>query len=314
MVTTLQPQTPHTIKLEFADEPVTSFGGLVLAERAAARLGLWRTLENILPLRQGQFSWLSGIKAMVMGLLSGAQGTYATQALRQGEQTCVRALIEQVERAVLRPLKLHAPALVLADSLHGDEPTLKPLEAAHCRPWRVCPKPPGRRAGRAASWGGAPRGPASAGCKAKPGRPSVCWWGFRREGEMIEGQDDCEDGAQRRVRRVGKPRRKRDQKSPDSPAPEPAARPAAALSGPQDPCGMKAKEVQSGLTALSQPFAQTPLKDQGGSIFFGLSLSSRGWTAILRGRFYAGRVGDTDGSGRLHIRPGKAPWRLRLTA
>lgn len=241
MVTTLQPKTPHTIKLEFADEPVTSFGGLVLAERAAARLGLWRTLENILPLRQGQFSWLSGIKAMVMGLLSGAQGTYATQALRQdesllsllslpgapeevtawrmlrplgelpeknsldrvqaivarrtlekmarpelllegfvplfpdgsllegsprregtkyirekgsgliwsavfvgpvlcaqrlagegqGEQSCVRAMIEQVHRAILRPLKLHAQTLVLADSLHGDEPTLAQLEAAH---------------------------------------------------------------------------------------------------------------------------------------------------------------------------------------
>jgi len=241
MVTTLQPKTPHTIKLEFADEPVTSFGGLVLAERAAARLGLWRTLENILPLRQGQFSWLSGIKAMVMGLLSGAQGTYATQALRQdesllgmlslraapeevtawrmlkplgelpkkdsldrvqaivarrtlekmarqglllegfvplfpdgsllegsprregtkyirekgsglmwsavfvgpvlcaqrlagegqGEQSCVRALIEQVDRAILKPLKLHAQTLVLADSLHGDEPTLAQLEAAH---------------------------------------------------------------------------------------------------------------------------------------------------------------------------------------
>ena len=39
MVTTLQPKTPHTIKLEFADEPVTSFAGLALAERAAARLG-----------------------------------------------------------------------------------------------------------------------------------------------------------------------------------------------------------------------------------------------------------------------------------
>ena len=44
MVTTLQPKTPHTIKLDFSDEPVTSFGGLVLAERTAARMGLWTTL------------------------------------------------------------------------------------------------------------------------------------------------------------------------------------------------------------------------------------------------------------------------------
>jgi hypothetical protein len=240
MVTTLQPKTPHTIKIEFSDEPVTSFGGLALAEKTAARLGLWRTLEGILPQRQGNFSWLSGIKSMVMGLLSGAQGTYATQALRndeallgllslsaapeevtawrmlkplgemapkeslervhtilarrvlekvsrpdlllegfvplfadgsllegsarregtkyirekgrglmwsavfvgpvlcaqrlagegQGEQTCVRAMLDEVDHAILKPLKLHEKTLVLGDSLHGDEPTLKQLETA----------------------------------------------------------------------------------------------------------------------------------------------------------------------------------------
>jgi len=241
MVTTLQPKTPHTIKIEFAQEPVTSFGGLVLAEKAAARLGLWRTLAGILPERRGDYDWLSAVKSMIMGLLSGAQGTYATQALRQdesllsmlsldaapeevtawrmlkplgeraaqeslgrvqailarralekmarsdlllegfvplfadgsllegsarregtkyirdkgrglmwsavfvgpvlcaqrlagqgqGEQSCVRAMIDEVDRAVLRPLKLHAKTLALADSLHGDEPTLAQLEAAH---------------------------------------------------------------------------------------------------------------------------------------------------------------------------------------
>jgi hypothetical protein len=240
MVTTLQQRTPHTIKIEFAAEPVTGFGGLILAEKAAARLGLWRTLAGILPARQGDYDWLSAVKSMVMGLLSGARGTYATQALRQdesllkmlalraapeevtawrmlkplgelasqeslervqaivarralekmarpelllegfvplfpdgsllegsprregtkyirekgrglmwsavfvgpvlcaqrlagegqGEQSCVRAMIEQVDRAVLKPLGLHAKALVLADSLHGDEPTLAQLEAA----------------------------------------------------------------------------------------------------------------------------------------------------------------------------------------
>jgi hypothetical protein len=219
---------------------VTSFGGLVLAEKTAARLGLWRTLAGILPRRQGDYDWLSAVKSMVMGLLSGAQGTFATQSLRQdesllgllslagapeevtawrmlkplgelsppasiqrvhsiaarrtlekmprrdlllegfvplfpdgsllegsarregtktirdkgsgliwsavfvgpvlcaqrlagegqGEQSCVRAMIEQVDRAILKPLKLHAKTLVLADSLHGDEPTLAQLEAA----------------------------------------------------------------------------------------------------------------------------------------------------------------------------------------
>jgi hypothetical protein len=82
MVTTLQPKTPHTIKIEFAAEPVTSFGGLALAEKTAARLGLWRTLAGILPARRGDYDWLSAIKSMIVGLLSGAQGTYATQALR----------------------------------------------------------------------------------------------------------------------------------------------------------------------------------------------------------------------------------------
>jgi hypothetical protein len=49
----------------------------------------------------------------------------------QGEQTCVRAMIEDVDRTILKPLKLHDQTLVLADSLHGDEPTLAQLEAAH---------------------------------------------------------------------------------------------------------------------------------------------------------------------------------------
>ena len=53
MVTTLQPKTPHTIKLDFSEEPVTSFGGLVLAEKTAARLRLWSTLAGLLPARQG---------------------------------------------------------------------------------------------------------------------------------------------------------------------------------------------------------------------------------------------------------------------
>jgi Transposase DDE domain group 1 len=240
MVTTLQPKTPHTFKIEFADEPVTSFGGLVLAEKTAAGLGLWRTLAGLLPARRGEYDWPSAVKALIMGLLSGAQGTYATQALRQdaalldllslagapeevtawrmlkplgefpeqgslgrvqaiaarrtlakmarrelvlegfvpifpdgtllegsgrreatkfipekgcglmwstvfvgpvlaaqrlagvgeGEQSCVRAMLAEVDQAVLKPLKLHAQGLVLADSLHGDDPTLSQLEAA----------------------------------------------------------------------------------------------------------------------------------------------------------------------------------------
>jgi hypothetical protein len=240
MVTTLQPKTPHTIKLEFADEPVTSFAGLVLAERLATRLRLWSTLAGELPARRGDYDWPTILKSLIMGLLSGAQGTFAAQALRQdqallnllalsgapeeatvwrtledlgrfqqngalpkvqallarralaqlgrqdlllegfvpvfadgtllegsparegtktipdkgrgllwstvfvgpllaaqrlaaageGEQSGVRAMLEAVDQRVLRPLKLHARALVLMDSLHGDQPTLAQLEAA----------------------------------------------------------------------------------------------------------------------------------------------------------------------------------------
>lgn len=89
-MTTLQQKKPspvkssHTVKIEYCDEPVSSFGGLVLAERLAERLRLWRTLEGVLPQWRGKgFSWLEFVKSVMMGLLSGSQGTYATQALRQ---------------------------------------------------------------------------------------------------------------------------------------------------------------------------------------------------------------------------------------
>jgi hypothetical protein len=240
MVTTLHPKRPHTIKIEFAPhEPVTSLGGLALAERMAMRLGLWRLLEERLPERRGQYDWSTCIKAQVLGLLSGGQGTYGAEGLRndpallkllslgaapeeatvwrtledlgrfqeegllpeiqlrvgrttlgrmrradllledlfvpvfndgsllegsgrregtkwikekgsgllwsttyvgpvlvaqrlagpgQGEQSCVREMLGQVDQSVLRPLKLKHQTLVLMDSLHGDEPTLRQLE------------------------------------------------------------------------------------------------------------------------------------------------------------------------------------------
>lgn len=239
MVTRLQPTPPHTIKINFSDEPVTSFGGLVMAERMAGRLRLWKTLQGLLPHRRG-YDWLSILKSTMMGLLSGAQGTYASEPLRhepallkllslggapeevtlwralkdlgdhqrdekrlpalqaivarrmlekmtrpellleglfvpvfadgtllegsgrregtkvisgkgkglmwsavfvgpalaaqrlagkgQGEQACIRTMLPQVRRRVLRPLGLVRQALVLADSLHGDGPTLDLIE------------------------------------------------------------------------------------------------------------------------------------------------------------------------------------------
>lgn len=228
-----------TIHLEIAqDENVTSFGGMMLNERLAMKLGLWNLLEKALGQRQGQYSWLEIIKPAIAGLLTGSQGTYATQHVREesplldiigmeaapeeatfwrslkqlgesewieamakvqfqwtvrilsratrndllhegffpvfadgelsegsprreatktirdkgagllwatvfagplaaaqrlcaegeGEQTAVRGMLDPVVREVLKPLGLHHRALLLADSLHGDEPTLKEAE------------------------------------------------------------------------------------------------------------------------------------------------------------------------------------------
>ena len=85
MVTTLQPKPPHTIKIEFCPEPATSFGGLILAERLASQLRLWNTIAGELPRRRGHYDWLTIIKSTMMGLLSGAQGTFAAEPLRQDE-------------------------------------------------------------------------------------------------------------------------------------------------------------------------------------------------------------------------------------
>ena len=83
MVTTLHQKTTHTIKIDFSDEPVTSFGGLTLIERMAQRLRLWSTLSGTLPERQGEYDWTTCVKSVVAGLLSGGHGTYAAQCVRE---------------------------------------------------------------------------------------------------------------------------------------------------------------------------------------------------------------------------------------
>ena len=85
MVTRFNQSSIKAFKVEFSPEPVTAFGGLVLAERLC---------------RPGE-----------------------------GEATVARELIAEVYERVLKPLKLHKCALVLADSLHGSEPTLALLES-----------------------------------------------------------------------------------------------------------------------------------------------------------------------------------------
>lgn len=238
MVTELKQKSRHTIKVKFSDESVTAFGGLVLVERLAARLGLWRKAEKALPEREGVYDWLTILKSLTAGLLSGAQGTYAAEEVREdaallsllglegapeevtvwrvledlgkfqksgrlpalqrewtlqilrhvkrrdllvhdffplfgdgtllegsarregtkyirekgegllwstvfagpllaaqqvagvgeGEETCVRQMLEPALREVVRPLRLHKKALLLVDSLHGDDVTLSEAE------------------------------------------------------------------------------------------------------------------------------------------------------------------------------------------
>ena len=83
MVTGFKQQTIKSFKLEFSDEPVTSWGGLMLAERLASRWGLWNAADRALPERRGcRHDWLGTIKALVAGLLSGARGTFAAEPVR----------------------------------------------------------------------------------------------------------------------------------------------------------------------------------------------------------------------------------------
>ena len=243
MVTQLNQKSRHTIKVKFSQENVTAFGGLVLAERLAARLGLWRKAAAALPGRDGVYDWLTILKSVTAGLLSGAQGTYAAEEVREdaallsllglegapeeatvwrvqrelgmlqksgtlpnlqsewtrqilrhvrrrdllfhgffplfgdgtllegstrregtkfipekgkgilwctvfagpllaaqqvaaageGEETCIRRMLEPVLRDVVRPLRLHKNALLLLDSLHGDGVTLDEAERLKLR-------------------------------------------------------------------------------------------------------------------------------------------------------------------------------------
>ena len=79
----MKQKTVKSIKVEYVEgEAATSFGGLALVERLAQRMGWWGRLEKLLPARRG-YSWLEIIKSGVAGLLSGSQGTYATEEIRQ---------------------------------------------------------------------------------------------------------------------------------------------------------------------------------------------------------------------------------------
>lgn len=74
--------TVKRIKLGFSpDEAVTSFGGLALPKRLMLRLGFDSLLARHLPARKG-YTLPEITVAALAGLLSGAQGTVATEAVR----------------------------------------------------------------------------------------------------------------------------------------------------------------------------------------------------------------------------------------
>jgi hypothetical protein len=82
MVTGLKQKLVKSIKVKHCDDAATSWGGASLAERLGLRLGLWRRLDQSLPERNGRYDWLTVIKSGVYGLLTGARGTYAAEAVR----------------------------------------------------------------------------------------------------------------------------------------------------------------------------------------------------------------------------------------
>jgi hypothetical protein len=83
------------IEIEFVDNPhLTSWGGLALAERLACRTRLWSTCRKLLPQRtrtRGGYHTTTVVAALMHGLLSGAQGTWAAEALREDAAACKAA-------------------------------------------------------------------------------------------------------------------------------------------------------------------------------------------------------------------------------
>ena len=74
----------RSIQIEFAQENTTSFGGFALAERLDSRLGLSSALAKLLPERRG-YDYLTIIKSLMAGLITGGQGTFAAQDLREDQ-------------------------------------------------------------------------------------------------------------------------------------------------------------------------------------------------------------------------------------
>jgi hypothetical protein len=82
----------RVVDIEFVDAPqMTAWGGLSLAERLACRTRLWSRCRKLLPQRTataGGYHTTTVVAALMHGLLSGARGTWAAEALRKDAAAC----------------------------------------------------------------------------------------------------------------------------------------------------------------------------------------------------------------------------------
>ena len=75
----------RSYKYEFSQDSVSSFGGLGLIEYFANRLGLWKSLNDQVPERQGKYKRIDIIRGAVSGLLSGSRGTASLNEIAEDE-------------------------------------------------------------------------------------------------------------------------------------------------------------------------------------------------------------------------------------
>jgi hypothetical protein len=135
-----QPKTKG-LKLDFSpEESVTAFGGTALLRRLSNKLRLGSLLRRELPGRRG-YSYHDIVLSGAFGLLTGAQGTYATQVVREdaallrligvdgapeeatfwrslaslGEEKTLKALETVTTKAAVRAIKLSRRSALLDD-------------------------------------------------------------------------------------------------------------------------------------------------------------------------------------------------------
>lgn len=75
----------RSYEYEFSEDSVSSFGGLSLTEYLANRLGLWKSLQDQVPNRQGKYERIDILRGAVNGLLSGSRGTASLSEIAEDE-------------------------------------------------------------------------------------------------------------------------------------------------------------------------------------------------------------------------------------